>query len=119
MLTSSGNSNTNNSKVPDPVAPAQASVPHQSAGTNILSEPIEVAKFWRNRRGEAIYCTVKKIEGRPVADIRVHAGDGNGKLVPTSKGFALVPARLADLERALLKTLRKARELGLTVDSSS
>jgi hypothetical protein len=81
-----------------------------------LPEPVEVAKFWRNRRGEAIIVCLREYEGRPLIDCRVHFTNKEGKLQPTSKGLSLVLARLPDLAKAINRALVKAKELGLIDD---
>jgi hypothetical protein len=79
-----------------------------------LPEPvIEIAKFWRNRRGEAVIVCLREYEGRALIDCRVHFTNKEGKLQPTSKGLSLVLARLPDLAKAVTKALAKARELNL------
>jgi len=78
-----------------------------------LSEPIEVAKFWKNRKGEAIIVTLKSFEGRPIVDIRTHFTTKEGKFQPTTKGLALMVLRLPDLAKAINKALARAQQLGL------
>jgi hypothetical protein len=78
-----------------------------------LPEPVEIAKFWRNRRGEAVIVCLREYEGRPLIDCRVHFTNKEGKLQPTSKGLSLVLARLPDLAKAINQALTRAQELGL------
>jgi Transcriptional Coactivator p15 (PC4) len=84
-----------------------------------LPEPIEIAKFWRNRRGEAIIISLREYEGRALIDCRIHFTNKEGKLKPTGKGFALVVLRLPELAKAINKALAKARELGLLPDEGA
>jgi hypothetical protein len=77
-----------------------------------LSEPVVVARFWANRRGEAIYVQLRDYEGRTLIDLRKHYTDAAGKLQPTRKGISIVVARLPDLAAAVNKALAKAVELG-------
>jgi hypothetical protein len=77
-----------------------------------LPEPVEIAKFWKNRRHDAIVTTLSTFEGRNIVDVRTHTMN-NGRLVPTTKGVAIVVLRLPELAKAITKALAKARELGL------
>jgi hypothetical protein len=76
-------------------------------------EPITVARFWKNRRGEAIAVTVKSYKGRPLVDVRQFFTDHEGKLAPTRKGIVLAIARLPELAVALVKAVETARKRGL------
>jgi Transcriptional Coactivator p15 (PC4) len=78
-----------------------------------LSEPVEIAKFWRNRRGEAVIVQLCEYEGHVLADARVNFTNQEGKLQPTGKGISISAHRLPELAAALAKAERKARELGL------
>jgi hypothetical protein len=78
-----------------------------------LSEPVEIAKFWRNRRGEAVVVHLREFEGRAIVDARVNFTDGEGRLRPTKKGLSLAVRRLPELARALTKAEVTARRLGL------
>jgi hypothetical protein len=78
-----------------------------------LTEPIVVAEFWCNRRGEAVRVQLKEFNGHPLVDVRKFFTDDDGCLVPTKKGLAIAIARLPDLARAIAKAVHKARELGL------
>ena len=82
-----------------------------------LEEPLKVDSFWRNRRHEAVVSTLSTFEGRNIFDIRIHAMK-NGCLVPTPKGVAIVVLRLPELQKAVTKALKQARELGLLDDES-
>lgn len=85
----------------------------RAKGPATLTEPIEVAKFWRNRRGEAVIVQLSEYEGRALIDLRVNFTTPDGTLRPTKKGLSLVVARLPDLLRAVEKAHGKAVELGL------
>jgi hypothetical protein len=84
-----------------------------------LPEPVEIAKFWRNRKGEAVIVCLREYEGRVLIDCRVHFTNKEGKLQPTSKGLSLVVLRLPDLAKAVNAALAKAQELGLLDDGGS
>jgi hypothetical protein len=59
-----------------------------------LPEPVEIAKFWKNRRHDAVVVSLSTYEGRNIVDVRTHTIN-NGRLVPTVKGVAIVVLRLA------------------------
>jgi len=82
-----------------------------------LPDPLQVDSFWRNRRHEAVVSTFSTFKGRNIFDIRIHEMQ-NGRLVPTRKGVAIVVLRLPDLQKAITKAIKKARELGLIDDDS-
>lgn len=79
-----------------------------------LAEPIEIAKFWKNRRrNETIHVTLSEYEGCPLINVRTYATGADGCDRPTTKGIAMAIAKLPELARALSKAEAKARELGL------
>jgi hypothetical protein len=80
-----------------------------------IAEPIEIAKFWKNRRHDAIIILLRSYEGRNFLDIRTHEMK-NGCLVPTKKGVTVAIPRMGELAAAVTKALEKARELGLLDD---
>jgi hypothetical protein len=90
---------------PDP----QAGLTQVSHRINTLCEPIVAAKFWRNRRGEAVVVRLKEYKGRALADV----GDKTGRLVPTTKGIAVKMSKLPELAAAIRRAETKARALGL------
>jgi hypothetical protein len=78
-----------------------------------LPEPIEIDKFWANRRGEAVIVSLREFEGVPIVDVRKFYTAADGTLQPTSKGIALSVRKLPELALAIGKALKRARELGL------
>ncbi len=80
-----------------------------------LPEPVEIAKFWKNRRHDAIVVSLSTYEGKNIVDVRMHAMK-KGRLLPTPKGVAMVILRLPELAKAVTKALAKAKELGLLPD---
>jgi len=78
-----------------------------------LPEPVEIAKFWKNRRHDAIVVTLETYKERNIINVRQHMMNREGKLLPTGKGIALVVLRLPELSAAIVKALAKAQELGL------
>jgi Transcriptional Coactivator p15 (PC4) len=56
-----------------------------------LTEPITIAEWWQNRRGESIRLSLSQFQGRSILDLRTWY-TADGKLKP-GKGFAAeVPA---------------------------
>lgn len=78
-----------------------------------LAEPVEVAKFFKNRRKEVIVVSLSTFEGRNIVDVRQHFHNEQGQMRPTGKGVAMVVFRLPDLHKAITQALAKAKELGL------
>jgi hypothetical protein len=81
-----------------------------------LPEPIEIAKFFKNRRKDVIVVSLSTYEGRNIVDVRQHFHNEKGQMRPTSKGVAVVVLRLPDLAKAINKALSRAVELGLIDD---
>jgi hypothetical protein len=77
-----------------------------------LPQPVQADAFWRNRRHQAVVSKFSTHEGRNIFDVRIHEMQ-NGRLVPTTKGVAIVVARLPDLAKSLKKAMKLAIELGL------
>ena len=84
-----------------------------------LRQPIEIAKFWANRRGEAAIITLREFEGIVLIDVRKHYTAADGSLRPTSKGIALTVRKLPLLAAGITKALERARELELLTDGAS
>lgn len=79
-----------------------------------LPEPIEIAKFWKNRRRvELLHVSLSEYEGHALINVRIYATGSDGIDRPTTKGVAMSIARLPELARALALAETKARELGL------
>jgi hypothetical protein len=84
-----------------------------------LSEPVEVAKFSKNRRKDVVVVSLSTYEGRNLVDVRQHFHNDKGQMRPTSKGVAMAVLRLPDLAKAVNKALAKAKELGLLGDEET
>jgi hypothetical protein len=84
-----------------------------------LPEPVEIAKFWKNRRHDAIVVSLSTFEGRNLVDVRTHVMDRKGCLVPTPKGLSIVVLRLPELAAAVNQALKKAQSLGLLDDDKA
>jgi hypothetical protein len=78
-----------------------------------LPQPIEIGKFFKNRKGDIVVVQIKELEGVIFADARQFFTDTDGISRPTKKGLAISLHRLPELVALLEKTLAKARELGL------
>jgi hypothetical protein len=78
-----------------------------------LAEPVKVAEFWKNRKGESIRATLITYEGRNCFDLRQHFTAHDGRMQPTRKGITLAVLRLPQLAAAVNKALATAHELGL------
>ena len=79
-----------------------------------LAEPIEVAKFWKNRRrNESLRISLSEYEGHPLINVRIYATGTDGIDRPTTKGVAMGIRKLPELAAGLAKALERARDLGL------
>jgi transcriptional coactivator p15 (PC4) len=79
-----------------------------------LPEPVTIAEWWKNRRGESIRLVLNAYEGCNIFDLRTWY-TADGKLKP-GKGFAAEVRHLPRLAAEIAKAEAKARELGL-IDS--
>jgi hypothetical protein len=77
-----------------------------------LSEPVEIAKFWKNQKGEAIVVRLSPYEGHILIDQRAWFTAQDGTLKP-GKGLACSVRHLPELAEALNKALTEARARGL------
>jgi hypothetical protein len=76
--------------------------------------PIEIAKFWRNRQRQiSIVVALREYEGQTLIDCREYFTDKAGCMRPSTKGLAMSIRRLPELSRALRLALEKARALDL------
>jgi hypothetical protein len=78
-----------------------------------LSEPVKVAQFWKNRKGETIRAMLVTYEGRNCFDLRQCFTAHDGKMQPTKKGITVAVLRLLELAAAVNKAVSMARDLGL------
>jgi Transcriptional Coactivator p15 (PC4) len=79
-----------------------------------LPEPVEIAKFWKNRRrAESVRIELSEYEGHVLINVRIWATGTDGIDRRTLKGVAMGIRKLPELARALVKAEAKARELGL------
>ena len=78
-----------------------------------LPEPIEIGKFFKNRKGDFVVVQIKEFEGITFLDIRQFFTGEDGKSFPTKKGVAIGLRKLDELVGLINKAITKARELGL------
>jgi hypothetical protein len=84
-----------------------------------IAEPVEIAKFWKNRRrSESVHVTLSQYEGRSLINVRVYSTGNDGIDRPTPKGVAMAIDKLPALAQALAKAEARARELGLIGDDA-
>ena len=82
-----------------------------------LSEPVEIAKFWKNRRRvESLHVSLSEYEGHALINVRIYATGTDGIDRPTTKGVAMSIRKLPELAKALARAEAKAVELGLLED---
>jgi len=85
-----------------------------------LSEPVEIARFWKNRgRNESVHVTLSEYEGHALINVRVYSAGTDGIDRPTPKGIAMGIRKLPELARSLTKAEAKAVALGLLDDSEA
>ena len=82
-----------------------------------FTEPLTIAEWWKNRRGESIRLVLSQFQGRSIFDLRTWY-TADGKLKP-GKGFAAEVRHLPRLAAAIAKAEAKARELGLVGDEGA
>jgi Transcriptional Coactivator p15 (PC4) len=82
-----------------------------------LADPVVIAEWWKNRRGESIRLVLNRFEGRNIFDLRTWY-TSDGKLKP-GKGFAAEIRHLPRLAAAIAKAVATARELGLIDDKGT
>jgi Transcriptional Coactivator p15 (PC4) len=80
-----------------------------------LREPVDVDKWWKNRRGDVIRVRLSTFEDRNLVDLRTWFTAADGTLAP-GKGFSSSIKHLPRLAEAFAKAAAKARELGLIGD---
>ncbi len=91
-----------------------------SARRPTLPEPVEIAKFWKNRRrNESVHVSLSEYEGHCLINVRVYCTGTDGIDRPTPKGVAMDVRKVSVLAQALVKAEAKARELGLLDDEAA
>jgi len=82
-----------------------------------LSEPLTIAEWWKNRRGESVRLVLNNFQGRNIFDLRTWY-TADSQLKP-GKGFAVEVRHLPRLAAEIAKAEAKARELGLIDDGAA
>jgi hypothetical protein len=91
-----------------------------SARGPTLPEPVEIAKFWKNRRrNESVHVSLSEYEGHCLINVRVYCTGTDGIDRPTPKGVAMDVRKVSVLARAMILAEAKARELGLLDDEAA
>ncbi len=80
----------------------------------LLSEPVVIAEWWKNRGGDSVRLTLTAFKGRNVLDLRTWY-TADGKLMP-GKGFTAEVRHLPRLAAAVTKAEAAARQRGLIVE---
>jgi hypothetical protein len=78
-----------------------------------LTEPIEIGKFFKNRKGDFVVVAIKEFQGITYLDIRQFFTSEDGKSFPTKKGIAVGLRRLEELHALIGKAIVEARTRGL------
>jgi hypothetical protein len=78
-----------------------------------IAEPIEIGKFFKNRKGDIVVVAIKQFEGATFLDIRQFFTGEDGVSRPTKKGIAIGLHKLDELATLISKAIAKAHALGL------
>jgi hypothetical protein len=82
----------------------------------VLPEPITIAEWWKNRRGESIRVSLSTYADRNLIDLRTWSS-ADGRLKP-GKGFSADIRHLKRILTAFGKAADKATQLGLITDDN-
>lgn len=77
-----------------------------------LSEPVMIAKWWKNRAHDEIRLELSTYEGVNIVNLRTWHTKGDGITRP-GKGFACSVKHLPKLAEVFAKATERAREMGL------
>jgi hypothetical protein len=95
-------------------SPAHRSKDRTMSARVTLPDPVEVAKFWKNRRrNESVHVSLSEYEGHCLINVRVYCTGTDGIDRPTPRGVALSIRKLSELSRALVRAEAQAKALGL------
>ena len=79
-----------------------------------LAEPIEIGKFWKNRRRNVVVVTsLSAYEETNIVNVREYFVGTDGIMRPSTKGIAMSVRRLPELSNTIRKALETARRLDL------
>ena len=79
----------------------------------MITEPIEIGKFFKNRKGDFVVVAIKEFQGITYLDIRQFFTSEDRKSFPTKKGVAIGLRRLEELHTLIGKAIVEARARGL------
>jgi hypothetical protein len=90
-----------------------------SANPAPLTEPIEIAKFWKSRNhAEHVRVDISEYKGHSLINVRVWQTGSDGVDRPTTMGIAMSVRKLPELARALAIAEATAIERGLLQGAS-
>lgn len=81
-------------------------------------EPIEIGKFFKNRKGDFIVVQIKSFEGVVFADARQFFTGTDGVSRPTRRGLAITLRKLPELVALLKQAIDTAKARGLLRDEA-
>ncbi len=85
-----------------------------------LAKPIEIGKFWKNRRRDtAIVVSLSPTKATTSSMSGSISLANDGCMRPTTKGLAMVVRRLPEFSRVLRLALERARALDLLPDEGA
>jgi hypothetical protein len=85
-----------------------------------LTEPIEIAKWWKTRRRDiAIVVSLSSYEGVNIVNVREYFTDQAGCMKPSTRGLAMSVRNLPEFSKALRRALERARGLDLIPDDEN
>jgi hypothetical protein len=84
-----------------------------STGRAPIAEPIVIAQFWKNRKGDFIRVSLQTWEQHNICDVRQFFTARDGRVQATKRGVAIAVRKIPELLAAIIKAHRKAIELGL------
>jgi hypothetical protein len=94
--------------------PGRKTAATRQSNSPTLSEPIEIAKFWKSRdHAEHVRVDLSEYKGHPLINIRIWQTGTDGIDRPSTRGIAMSVRKLPQLASALAKAETTAIELGL------
>lgn len=78
-----------------------------------LDPPIEIGKFFKNRKGDIVAVQLKEYEGQALIDVRQWFTADDGITRPTKRGVTISVRRLSEFADLINKAVAKAHALGL------
>lgn len=96
-----GNNNNENT-LPSSGTPAQYPI--------LPADGVHVGAIWKSARdrSQCIQASIRRYEGHPYLDLRVHVLDGAGRMVPSARGITCSLAQLGKLTQLVGNAYRMA-----------